>query len=60
MVGTRASSLVAEKHRNVARKIFLEGGRTQKKYSILDGRMSVMPIGGRQRKAQALPFPRVA
>ena len=38
-----------EKHRDVARKIFLEGGWTQKR--VFEG--------GRNRKAQALPLPRM-
>ena len=42
-----------EKHRNVARKMFLEGGWTQKKdYSTLDGRMLVSAKLARWRKAQ--------
>ena len=39
-----------EKHRNVARKMFLEGGWTQKKS------MSSLPNGEKTRKAQALPL----
>ena len=42
-----------EKHRIVARKIFLEGGWTQKEaYSILAGRISVSVKLSRWRKAQ--------
>ena len=42
-----------EKHRIVARKIFLEGGWTQKEaYSILAGRISVSDKSSRWRKAQ--------
>ena len=48
MAGTRAISLAkkvkekwTEKHRDVARKIFLEGGWTKTDCSILFGRMSI-------------------
>ena len=53
-----------DKHRNVARKIFLEGGWTQKRLLDIgwsDGKsMSSLSNGGRDRKAQAPPFPRLA
>ena len=49
-----------EQHRNVARKIFLEGGWTQKQNirHRLVGHQSVSSLsdGGRHRKAQALPL----
>ena len=49
-----------EKHRNAARKIFLEGGWTQKKFirNWMVGHQSVSSLsdGGRHRKAQALPL----
>ena len=41
-----------EKHRNVARKTFLEGGWTQKETSILVGRMLVNVKHANLRKAQ--------
>ena len=43
-----------EKHRNVARKIFLEGGWTKQRrdYSMLIGRISVNVKHARRRKAQ--------
>ena len=52
-----------EKHRNVARKIFLEGGWTEKEtirhWLVGNQSMSSLPEGGRHRKAQALPLPRM-
>ena len=52
-----------EKHRNFARKIFWEGGWTQKeiiRYWLVGcWSMSSLPNGGRHRGAQALPLPRM-
>ena len=49
-----------EKHRNVARKIFSEGGWTQKetiRYWLVGCQsMSSLSDGGRHREAQALPL----
>ena len=49
-----------EKHRSVARKIFLEGGWTQKKairyWMVGYQSVSSLPDGGRPRKAQASPL----
>ena len=50
-----------EKHRNVASKVFLEGGWTQKKKAVrcwMVGYQSVssLPDGGRHRKARPLPL----
>ena len=70
MAGTRAllrkkvEENWTEKHRNVARKIFLEGGWTQKRlfdigWSDLRQCQSV-PGAGRHRKAQAVPLSRMA
>ena len=50
-------------HRSAARKIFLEGGWTQKRLSDIGWvgyqSMSSLPGGGRHREAQAVPLPRM-
>ena len=43
-----------EKHRNVARKIFLEGGWRKRDFSIFDCRISVSVKLARWRKAQKI------
>ena len=53
-----------EKHRNVARKIFLERGWTQKRlfdigWSDVSQCQSSLPHGGRHKEAQALPLSRM-
>ena len=53
LLGKKVKENWTEKHRNVARKIFLEGGWTQKReYSILAGRMLVNVKHANWRKAQ--------
>ena len=42
------------------RSFWKEVGRTKKDYSILDGRVSSLPDGGRHREAHALPLSRMA
>ena len=53
-----------EKHRNVAEKLFLEGGWAQKRlfdigWSVVS-QCQALSQGGRQRKEQASPLPRMA
>ena len=52
-----------EKHRNVARKIFLEGGWTQKRLFDVGwsdtSQCQACLTGRRHREAQALPLPRM-
>ena len=56
----KVKEIWTEKHRNVARKIFLEGGSTQKKiiryWMVRQQSVSSLSEGGRLRKAQALPL----
>ena len=49
-----------EKHRNVARKLFLEGCWVQKRlFDIGRMKVNVKPVTRRHRKTQALPLPRM-
>ena len=55
----KAKETWIEKHRDVARKIFLEGGWTQKRLFDIGwsdvSQMSSLPDGGRLREAQGFP-----
>ena len=59
----KVKEILTEKHRNVAWKIFLESGWTQKEtvrcWLVGCQSMSGLPDGGRHREAPALPLARM-